>query len=731
MIKLNKNLLLNIPFTLGILLLEIYCLNGLTKISELTIIPVGRIAIPVSFLLITIPWLLNKSKNSLLNPSILSIGLIVLLFSGYSNTEYALMENRLILENLFFFFIFSFIFLYFKLQRYLNIYLFFSIIILYFVFYITADGRRLFSDDHATFYYRLTLLKEHFPNIPFYNVHWNAGIEQRDFFPTGVLNIFFIFSPLIYFFDLNFIYNFLIFTLLFILSPLSIYLSSRLCKGTNLTGTISALIAICPMVLIYRWGLEYGTLGFTTSLILLPLGISLSIRFLDDPKSFPLKYLVSLIIIYTLIFFWSASFLSLIPLLIISIFYLKKLLKSYKSYLFIILMVCINLPWVMIFWNASNVSNFVQSEKKEIVIVEDIKNEKHEVKAKYKHDLEIKKLKETTNESYVLVIKELLSKFRKYAVTVNNLILIFGIPGILFLPKIYKIIFSSLTIWLLFLGNIVVFFKPQLELDRMLVILSYILIIPSGFCIANLIKNSNKNFINLLLASICLSFLLYSPISSGKILGNRSKIRYHFQNETVERFEKMIKETPSDGRILFTGCIIHELSGGHLAPLTIDFSHPIVASSHVHNLWWYTQVVPEEFMQRKDDGIEEYLDLMNITHLYAHETPWVKYFRKSPEKYEYLDNIKNFKYFKRINYVSNYFYKGSGKIVKQLNNKLILKVNNEDNVIKFKYLDFLESSACEISKEPVSKTLNFIKLENCPLNTEITIKAISPLKRLL
>jgi len=68
------------------------------------------------------------------------------------------------------------------------------------VFISYADGRLLFSDDHPSFLYRLQLLMDEFPSIPFYNTEWNAGYSAREFFPSGVLNVFFLSAPILYFF---------------------------------------------------------------------------------------------------------------------------------------------------------------------------------------------------------------------------------------------------------------------------------------------------------------------------------------------------------------------------------------------------------------------------------------------------------------------------------------------------------------------------------------------------
>ena len=60
--------------------------------------------------------------------------------------------------------------------------LFFFQALLTLLFIRYADGRMLFSDDHPCFLYRLQLLLEQFPNIPFYDIRWNGGYSAREFF---------------------------------------------------------------------------------------------------------------------------------------------------------------------------------------------------------------------------------------------------------------------------------------------------------------------------------------------------------------------------------------------------------------------------------------------------------------------------------------------------------------------------------------------------------------------
>jgi len=102
------------------------------------------------------------------------------------------------------------------------------------LFLLYCNGRLLFSDDHPSFLYRLQLLRDHFPFIPFYNADWNAGYSAREFFPSGVLNVFFLSLPFVYgflgavTFESLHVYSYLIPYLFILLVPWSVYLAARL-----------------------------------------------------------------------------------------------------------------------------------------------------------------------------------------------------------------------------------------------------------------------------------------------------------------------------------------------------------------------------------------------------------------------------------------------------------------------------------------------------------------------
>ena len=138
-----------------------------------------------------------------------------------------------------------------------------SIILLLFTGFLQTIGSEIiFSDDHAAVFYRLQLLKENFPFIPFYNPQWNAGTDARDFFATGVLNLFLLTYPLLRIFDLSSVYTLIVAIAVFGFLPLTLYLGARIAHLDRSAALISAFLGLTATALWYRWGLSYGSMGF-------------------------------------------------------------------------------------------------------------------------------------------------------------------------------------------------------------------------------------------------------------------------------------------------------------------------------------------------------------------------------------------------------------------------------------------------------------------------------------
>ncbi|MBN8548626.1 MAG: hypothetical protein J0M12_04850 [Deltaproteobacteria bacterium] len=601
-----------------------------------------------------------------------------------------------------------------------------TVLLLVSCFFIEARGRLLFSDDNPTFLYRLMLLKENFPSIPFFNPLWNAGIESRDFFATGSLNVFFLFAPLIYLFQLTQVYNFIIVLILFVLLPLSLRLAAKLAGLKTPATAISGLLALTCSLLWYRWALKYGTLGFVTSACLLPLNLVVAARLLSGTLELHGRTVLLTALSFTLMLFWSPSGLAFIPLIPLVLIRAPKLLRQRNFIWLALLLLLINLPWIIVFWRVSNVGSFLKTEKPSYSAMSDASDPAYAASAQ-QNDTHINTKPRTSSFS----AKTSLKMLRENSVSTNPLLVLLALPGLLLLPARVRLAFILCSGWLLLLGSVGAQLKPQLELERMLILCYLCLCIPVAGSVERVLRlaQSEHRKIAVLPALVVGGYLLAAPFSTAAILLNRSIERFYFARAELQELVETINSNTHEGRALFSGFVLHDLYHGHIAPLAMLTGKPLVASSPFHDQWRYKEIFPTTVTDAGDSGIDSFLDLMNATLVFAHEERWQEYFASRPQEFERVGKDDHFWAFRRKNYRSDYFLKGVGEIIEQNSNSVRLTTTTPDAVIKFSYFNFLTSTNCELSPFEAAAGLKLIQLSHCRVGEEILIHALSPLER--
>lgn len=588
-------------------------------------------------------------------------------------------------------------------------------------FLIESNGRILFSDDHPTFLFRLLSLRAKFPNIPFYNTMWNGGFDARDFFATGSLNFFLLFAPIIYLTNLWQTYNLLIALLLFVLVPSTIYLAAKILGANKREAVLAGIIGMSSSLLWYRWALKYGTVGFITSSILLVINLALVARILSGgaPKRY---YAISLITI-TLMLFWSPSGLVMLPAALLALFPPNKFFKNMGVLVLAISLAVLNAPWILLFIRVSKVANFVTSDRSSYSTL----------------DRQVLGGSEVSSNVTVFNYTDIGKAITDWAITVNPLILLLALPGLALYRKgsTAKKLLCLTTIWLLFLGTLGAKLKPHLDLDRMLIMLALVLSLPTAKALEHLLCHAqqNRDLYSKFIAACCFGFLLASPLFTGSVLRNRSYEQYNFANSEVLELASAIDLYAKNGRTLFSGSVMHqlggtsELNGGHLAPLTFLSSKPLMASSFLHNIWEYTDIIPAQYRSRGDIGVEEYLDLYNVSLVAAHERFWINYFKERPRLYRKVWTGQRFNLFQRIGFQSSYFVKGTGEIESINIDSIILKLTSNQAIIKFNYFPFLDATGCKLKDFKIAEGISFIEIHSCTSNATVTISSKAGYKR--
>jgi len=325
-----------------------------------------------------------------------------------------------------------------------------------------------------------------------------------------------------------------------------------------------------------------------------------------------------------------------------------------------------------------------------------------------------------------------LKHLRENAVSANPLILFFALPGLFLIPeKQLRRVFGSTGAWFLIAGGILYTVKPQLEFDRMLVILLLVFCVPAGKALERIFQHSAEFLLRRLAAALVAGFIFALPFTVSGIFQNRSVEQYYFGSQLLQELPKALKEFGGDGRILFSGFVLQDISGGHAAPLAAWSEKPLITSAFYHTQWWYTDVIPESFRNAGADGTRDFLNLYNVTAIAAHEPFWKHYFRSQPSEYNEVWHYENFVIFQRLNYESNYFVSGQGHVLSQSSHQVRMKLSSDTAIIKFNYYPFVKVEGCKVTPIEPSVGVRFTKLENCPTNVELTMESTSPWGRVL
>ncbi len=708
--------------------LRLWDLNG----PEL--IPAGRYAMGiailtgVTYLLFSIRKRKFPSREELSEPRVWMLGLLVLFVTDWICRPYAFFQGPSIRGELILLAIVAYVFL--KRQSYavMPLAAVATALFLFSTFIWLSRGRVLISDDHAMFLFRLRLLKENFPSIPFWSPLWNAGFDARDFFATGALNAFLIASPLVYLFDIEKVYNIIVAIFIWLLTPACTYSAARMLHRPREESAVAALLVMCTGLTWYRWALTYGTMGFLVSTALFPLAVGLSLRFISDEAP-RIRDLILLVVVVTLMLLWSLSGIALAPLVIVALPYASRILRSRRHILTILVVIAINLPWVLMLWKVSSVSRFLSSDAKVETSVQVESNPRATSEASQATLSQGSTFRHKKGE---LSIRKSLDAWQQSAGALNPLILVFAIPALISLHGLLRRGFAAVTTWLVLLGTVGVSLKPQLELDRMIVMAAVIVCIPVGQFLMNLFRLSHHSRSHAFASSIAGAFLFTGPLSTSAILHNRSFDHFHFAEASVDELSEVIKRNAQGGRALFTGCVMHELSGGHLAPLALWSETPLVASSYAHNIWRYEQPVPKSYLSLGEQGIQDFFDDMNVTLVLAHEPEHRRELASRPSRYTELWRGGRFVLFERLGYKASYVLEGQTSSLIQDHNSVSLTPESTRVVLKFRYFPFLTTDIpeCSIRPYPAAPELDLIELTGCPLGKQVTIQSITPKERL-
>lgn len=590
-----------------------------------------------------------------------------------------------------------------------------------------ADYRLIFSDDHPSFLYRLQLLREQFPYLPFYNPDWNAG-EPARVLSSGVVNVFLAAWPLLRFGpDIEtlsgaWLYTALIPYLFVLIVPWSVFLAGRLLRLNRSAAVLGALLALGPSLTFFEWLLHYGTIGFLLSAGLTPLTLALVLRLTLDDRPPRWFHVAGLLVASFFCLSWSLSAIVFLPVAAVCLFCLRQVFSAERRVCvtaFLVLFVVLNAPWIWIFVREAKVVDFVSQSalpgahaSKEAAMAPEHAEETADVAAPASAPASSVAAPEPAAAKWARKMRKACKKLRQLLVQVNPLLLFCFPAGALVLRRRrVDYVLPATVLWLVvvaFAGSLV---KPQLELRRMIVPAAYLMCVLAAAWIEAYLRVAAEpegngprtrlapRVLQTVLIVALLGSLVVSPLNAGAVYLNRSSERYIFANPVVNALTNAIREHGGDGRVFFLGFVLHELSssaplhrdGGHLAPLAKFADKPMFASHYYHARWGYLDPIPEPFRERGAAGTEEFLDLMNVSAVVTFASDRVHYCERLPN-YTLVFSDEHTWMFTRRRSRPGWFEKGSGELVRADEDRLEVIPHDREVVLRFRYQPRLKVS---------------------------------------
>ena len=525
-----------------------------------------------------------------------------------------------------------------------------------------ADSRLLFSDDHPAFLQRLIQLKEHFPSIPIYDTNWNAGVDSLYLFASGALTPFFLFAPLIYATPLLEFYTLIPILITSVVLPVSLFLSMRLLGGSVLSASIAAILSLSAHSAWFLWCFSYGTMGFCSTAALIPLSLCLYFllekRALENGNFNPgttLLLAAAFILVTSLCLFWPLMGIVLIPFILLTLSSPRRFIANKPLLFSSILLTVLHLPWMAVFAKDAALPHMSGSEKPAASQAlaaasepcrRDSVNAESQLSACNNSSALVSETRTPPNSTAAVRVSETSTAAEtteRVWVTargpaeiledarsgLNPLLWLLAVPGIVLLPVGFRLRFGLSFAGLVVVSCFLPVYIPKLELDRFFLVLALLGTLPAALCFERIISVSARSRPLRILAALLCGLLLAGARSSIEYSGGRRITSFRFAGQELEAFVEALKnsegtaEQETPGRIFFSGFVLHDLEGGHLAPLTELVDRPMIASSHVHNKWKPEDAVPGWALERGDVGVEAYLDLMNVSTVVAHERRWI------------------------------------------------------------------------------------------------------------
>ena len=501
----------------------------------------------------------------------------------------------------------------------------------------TTGGVALYRDDHPSFLFRLWELTRTFPQFLNYNPWWNGGTVNAYCLSSGTGALGLPLFPLWRFAPVHEVYTPALGVVYIVAMPLLAVASLRLMRAGWVAAACAGLLALGVSRHLFLWLLHYGTVCAPfVAFFVLPVAACLyRVLWLDRRETW---LGVVLVLSVLMLLQWPPGALMALPIAVSGLLAYRRWSWRKISFLLICAGVVLLLgarQFLVILLRAGTVVSHVMGESAEPESV-------------------------AAADTFVKGFNTLVA----YLQEGHPLILFMGLCGVLVLPvRGVKRWFAPALLCFVVVTGWGPHIKPQLELGRMTIPMMFLAVGPAAVLCARLLRVTDWRLAPVRAALLVL--LVLGAYNVATVYRNRTPAPYTVMPDAIPAFaERLRREVPEGGRVLFAGPTVHYFGRGHVAYLPCLAEREMMAVDYYHFPPSYVPYrYPPQAFAETPGGVMDFARLYNVTHVVTYHGKWKDFFRDPAIACEELEGFEEVdaSVF-RIGRVPSLFLQGSGRV---------------------------------------------------------------------
>jgi len=545
-----------------------------------------------------------------------------------------------------------------------------------------TGGLPVYQFDHPAFMHRLWGLSQALPSLTYYDPTWNAGRVSPYSIASGLPPVAWLLRP---FWRAGMgveTYTAALGAIHILMVPAICAWAARLCGVRGSGVTAAALLGLGSSQLQFLWAIHFGTMGaaFCSPFLAVVAAALYAVLWRNDTRP---AVVLSLVIASAVYLSWPGSWimgLCVLPAVAVSLPLLRgrRLAWLVASGAAIGLLI---LPLVLATFQHADPTGFAAMEKHRFDAARDL----------------------VTGWN----------KLRTALRSTHPLIVFLGGAGMLLLPsRGSRRFFPALCILLVILSGWGQYWKPQFQLNRAIIPMSFVLILPCAMWVDRLARGRRPLLARALVAAV----LVLGGYSVTRSYANLGPAPYRGMGAETRTLVSWLKTNTAPGsRVLFAGPTVHGYGYAQASLLPVLADREMIACDYYNFSPRRVEYeMPPKAFRGSPGRVRAYLDLHGVGHVITYHPHWIRFFGRETNDYARVLTFgpKTNKCVFRVLNPAPQLAAGTGRVTAGVDRiDVVPEGNPAEIILRYRWADGLRTDPpAEIAPADMGDGIRFIRL---------------------